>query len=152
MGQSCAIARMVQGTVNTLPWKGIIASAALYFIDRHVHEGRGDKVAFREYPNGWVLSYGMMAATSDKIFGAFGQVGIAREELAAMLVLDYLGFLQIFWGAIKAGVVPMPLNTLLAAPVYDAILRDRRASILFILGGLYATVKPVLADNPYLSQ
>ena len=96
MGQSYAIARMVQDTVHTLPWKGIIASAALYFIDRHVHEGRGDKVAFREYPNGWVLSYGMMAATSDKIFGAFGQVGIAREELAAMLVLDYLEFLQIF--------------------------------------------------------
>ena len=129
-----------------------MANAALYFVDRHVHEGRGDKVAFREYPNGWVLSYGMMAATSDKIFGAFGQVGIAREELAAMLVLDYLEFLQIFWGAIKAGVVPVPLNTLLAAPVYDAILRDSRISILFISGALYATVKPVLADNPYLSQ
>ena len=94
----------------------------------------------------------MMAATSDKTSGAFGQVGIAREELAAMLVLDYLEFLQIFWGAIKAGVVPIPLNTLLAAPVYDAILRDSRASILFISGALYAELKSVLADNLYLSQ
>ena len=98
MGQSYAIARMVQDTVNTLPWKGIIASAALYFVDRHVREGRGDKVAFREYPNGRALSYGMLVATSEKISGAFGQAGIAREKLAAMLVLDYLEFLQIFLG------------------------------------------------------
>ena len=69
-----------------------------------------------------------------------------------MLVFDCIEFPQIFWGAIKAGVVPVPLNTLLAAPVYDAILRDSRISILFISGALYATVKPVLADNPYLSQ
>ena len=46
-----------------------MANAALYFVDRHVHEGRGDKVAFREYPNGRALSYGMLAATSDKIAG-----------------------------------------------------------------------------------
>jgi|TARA_B110000967_G_scaffold181679_1_gene199017 4-hydroxybenzoate-CoA ligase len=143
---------MVQGTVNTLPWEGIMANAALYFVDRHVHEGRGDKVAFREYPNGRALSYGMLAATSDKIAGAFGQVGIAREERAAMLVLDCIEFPQIFWGAIKAGVVPVPLNTLLAAPVYDVILRDSRATILFISEALYAMVKPVLADNPYLRQ
>ncbi|MDG1103140.1 MAG: AMP-binding protein [Ascidiaceihabitans sp.] len=129
-----------------------MANAALYFVDRHVREGRGDKVAFREYPNGRALSYGMLAVTSDKISGAFGQGGIAQEERAAMLVLDCIEFPQIFWGAIKAGVVPVPLNTLLAAPVYDAILRDSRISILFISGALYATVKPVLADNPYLSQ
>ena len=129
-----------------------MANAALYFVDRHVHEGRGDKVAFREYPNGRALSYGMLAATSDKIAGAFAQARITREERAAMLVLDCIEFPQIFWGAIKAGVVPVPLNTLLAAPVYDAILRDSRASILFISDALYATVKPVLADNPYLRQ
>jgi 4-hydroxybenzoate-CoA ligase len=79
-----------------LPWKGIIANAALYFVDRHVYEGRGDKAAFREYPNGRALSYGMLAVTSNKISGAFGQAGIAREERVEMLVLECMEFPQIF--------------------------------------------------------
>jgi acyl-coenzyme A synthetase/AMP-(fatty) acid ligase len=125
---------MVQGTVNTLPWKGIIANAALYFVDRHVYEGRGDKAAFREYPNGRALSYGMLAVTSNKISGAFGQAGIAREERVEMLVLECIEFPQIFWGAIKVGVVPVHFGRIirdceallgrqpLLAPVNDCIL------------------------------
>lgn len=127
-----------------------MANAALYFVDRHVHEGRGDKPVFREYPSGRELTYGMLAAQSDKAAGAFIKAGIGPEERAAMLVLDCIEFPQIFWGAIKRGTVPVPLNTLLAAPVYDAILRDSRAAILFVSDALYPTVAPILADNPYL--
>ncbi|MFC6761033.1 AMP-binding protein [Sulfitobacter porphyrae] len=73
-----------------------------------------------------------MAAGAAKVAGALTHAGIRPEERAAMLVLDQIEFPQIFWGAIKAGVVPVPLNTLLATPVYDAILRDSRAAILFV--------------------
>ena len=38
--------------------------------------------------------------------------GIRREERAAVLVLDCLAFPVIFWGSLKAGVVPVALNTL----------------------------------------
>lgn len=129
-----------------------MANAALYFVDRHVHEGRGDKVAFREYPSGRDLTYGMLAAHSDVVAGAFIKAGIAAEERVAMLVLDCIEFPQIFWGAIKRGSIPVPLNTLLATPVYDAILRDSRATILFVSDALYPTVAPILAENPYLRE
>jgi 4-hydroxybenzoate-CoA ligase len=56
-----------------------MTNAALYFVDRHVFAGREDKIAFHEYPSGCVLTYGMLAAQSDK-------AGIATEERAAMLV------------------------------------------------------------------
>lgn len=127
-----------------------MSNAALYFVDRHVTKGRGDKACFREYPSGRDLTYGMLAAQSDLIAGAFIKAGIAAEERVAMLVLDCIEFPQVFWGAIKRGAIPVPLNTLLAAPVYDAILRDSRATILFISDVLYPTVAPILADNPYL--
>ncbi|MEP1522163.1 benzoate-CoA ligase family protein [Ascidiaceihabitans sp.] len=127
-----------------------MANAAVYFVDRHVEEGRGDKVVFREYGTGRSLTYGALAAQSDIAAGAFNRAGITPEDRAAMLVLDTIEFPQIFWGAIKRGVIPVPLNTLLTAPIYDAILRDARATILFVSDVLFDTVAPILADNPYL--
>lgn len=75
---------------------------------------------------------------------------IRAEERGAMLVLDQIEFPQIFWGAVKSGVVPIPLNTLLSTSVYDAILRDSRAAILFVSAPLWETVKAAVDGNPYL--
>jgi 4-hydroxybenzoate-CoA ligase len=44
------------------------------------------------------------------------------------------------------------LNTLLATPVYDVILRDSRAAILFVSAPLWDVVAPAVADNPYIRQ
>ena len=108
------------------------ANAASYFVDRHVEEGRSGKVAFREYGSGRSLTYGDLADTSGRVATALAQHGIVPEQRVAMLVLDTIEFPQIFWGALKAGVIPVPLNTLLATSVYDAILRDSRATTLFV--------------------
>ena len=125
-------------------------NAATYFVDRHLDEGRGDKIAYTEAESGRTLSYAQMADGAALNAGAFAQAGIRAEERAAMLVLDQIEFPQIFFGAMKAGVVPIPLNTLLATPVYDVILRDSRAAILFVSAPLWEVVAPALAENPYL--
>lgn len=128
-------------------------NAALWFVDRHLAEGRGEKRAFVEAGEGGrSLSYGDLAEGSARVAGALARAGLRREERAAMLVLDQIEFPLIFWGAIKAGVVPVPLNTLLAAPVYATILRDSRAAILFVSEALWSVVQPVLADCPVLRQ
>ena len=67
-----------------------------------------------------------------------------------MLLLDTVDYPLLFWGALKAGVVAVPLNTLLSTSIYDAILRDSRASALFVSAALYPVVAPVLDDNPWL--
>ena len=125
-------------------------NATTFFVDRHLSEGRGDKVAYIEAESGRTLSYAQMATGAALNAGAFAQAGIRPEERAALLVLDQIEFPQIFWGALKSGVVPIPLNTLLATPVYDAILRDSRAAILFVSAPLWDVVAPAITDNPYL--
>ncbi|MEP1199558.1 benzoate-CoA ligase family protein [Tateyamaria sp.] len=127
-----------------------MSNAASYFVDRHVDEGRADKVAFREAETGRTLTYGELAEASGRAAAAILAHGIAREERMAMLVLDQVEFPILFWGAIKAGVIPVPLNTLLATPVYDSILRDSRATMLVVSEALYEVVAPVLTENPYL--
>lgn len=129
-----------------------MANAASYFVDRHVTEGRGEKVAFREVGTGRSLTYGTLADESGRAGAAFLAADIRPEERVAMLVPDQIEFPILFWGALKAGVIPVPLNTLLATPVYDAILRDSRATMLVVSEALWEVVEPALADNPYLRR
>lgn len=125
-------------------------NAASYFVDRHLADGRGEKTAYREVGTGRSLTYQQLAAGAEAVAGAFRRAGFRAEERAAMLVLDTLEFPQIFFGALKSGIVPIPINTLLATPVYDAILRDSRASVLFVSAPLFEAVKPALEGNPYI--
>ena len=45
----------------------------------------------------------------------------------ALCLLDGIDFPAFFFGAIKAGAVPVPLNTLLTTQDYAFMLRDSRA-------------------------
>ncbi len=49
-----------------------------------------------------------------------------------MIMLDTVDFPIVFLGAIRAGVVPVPLNTLLTSDQYAYVLADCRARVLFI--------------------
>ena len=128
------------------------ANAATHFVDRHLLEGRGDKQAFLEVESGRSLTYAQMAEGSDLVAGALTRAEIRPEERMALLVLDQIEFPQLFWGGLKAGVIPIPLNTLLATPIYDAILRDSRAAILVVSAALWPVVAPIVQDNPYLRK
>ena len=126
-------------------------NAALYFVDRHVDEGRADKVVFREADGQRRdLTYGQLAEESARFGGALYRHGVRREERIAMIVRDQIEFPVMFWGAIKAGAIPVPLNTLLSASVYEAILNDSRASILVVSEELWEVVKPAVAENRFL--
>lgn len=131
----------------------VCGNAATYFVDRHITEGRGDHVAFREATGKQrTLTYGTLADDSGRLATALGRIGIPREARALMLVLDQLEFPTIFWGCLKAGVIPVPLNTLLATPVYDAILNDSRASCLFVSEELWPVVEPAAKASAHLKK
>jgi len=128
-------------------------NAASWFVDRHLTEGRSEKIAFREaWHDGRELSYGDLSAQSAKAAGALMRAGINREERAAMFVLDQLEFPLIFWGALRCGVTPIALNTLLATEVYKSILIDSRASIAFISAPLLDVVLPAAKASSFLKH
>ncbi|SIO31197.1 AMP-binding protein [Vannielia litorea] len=100
------------------------SNAALYFVDRHVTEGRAEKPAFREADGAKrSQTYGELSRESARFAGALIRHGLRREERVAMIVHDQIEFPVVFWGAMKAGAIPVTLNTLLAAPDYEATRR-----------------------------
>ncbi|WP_299674312.1 benzoate-CoA ligase family protein [uncultured Roseobacter sp.] len=125
-------------------------NAASYFVDRHLAEGRSERVAYREAITGRSLSYQQLADGAGQCAGALLRAGLRPEERVAMLMLDTIEFPQVFFGALKCGVIPVPINTLLAGPIYDSILRDSRAAALIVSAPLYEAVKPALDGNAYI--
>ena len=127
-------------------------NAAHYFIETHLAAGRGENIAFIESTSGKRISYGTLSANSGKVAGALTKAGIKREERAAILMLDSIDCVEVFWGCLKAGVIAVPINTLLASAVYETILGDCRASCLFVSAALLEVVKPVLAKNSHIRK
>ncbi len=128
-------------------------NAVDYFLDRHVREGRGDRIAFVDP---WrSLTYGELAAASERFAAGLRAAGIERERRIALVMLDTVDFPIAFWGALRAGVVPVPINTLLPADITGYILGDSRAAALFVSAPLLEGLRPaarrlgrVVVSNP----
>lgn len=131
----------------------ISGNAAHYFIDRHVDGGLGDKIAFAEgIEGGRELTYGGLSEQSARMADLYRRHGLRAEDRAAMIVLDTVDFPVIFWGSLKAGIIPVPLNTLLSADYYEFILQDSRARALFISSELLPVVGPLFPTLPFLEK
>src|SRR5438477_4228120 len=123
-------------------------NAAVDLIERNLKAGRADKVAFRDGQAS--LTYGALAERVDRCANALRQLGLEPEQRVLLILLDTVDFPVAFLGAIKAGVVPVPVNTLLTSADYDFMLCDSRARALIVSDALYDKVAGVLADQPAL--
>jgi benzoate-CoA ligase len=75
-------------------------------------------------------------------------LGIRREERIAIAMLDTIDWPVLFLGAIKAGIVPVALNTLLTPADYEYQLRDSRARAVFVSEPLTKSFESVRASCP----
>ncbi|MEM8998309.1 MAG: AMP-binding protein, partial [Acidobacteriota bacterium] len=104
-------------------------NAAVPFVDRHVDGGSGAKVAIRTR-DGVEVTYAELAKEVDRWGRTLRDLGVQPGERQLMVVQDTPEFFFLFWGAIKAGVVPVPLNTLLRAKDYRYMIEDSGAAVL----------------------
>jgi 4-hydroxybenzoate-CoA ligase len=117
-------------------------NAVTWLLDRNVDEGRGAKLAFTDTVS--ELTYRDLQQQSCRVANMLRRLGVRREERVAMIMLDTVDFPAVFLGAIRAGVVPVPLNTLLTSDQYAYVLADCRARVLFISEALLPVVKDML--------
>ena len=123
-------------------------NAVTWLLDRNVEEGRGGKLAYTDTVS--ELTYGGLQAQTRRAANMLRRLGVRREERVALIMLDTVDFPIVFLGAIRAGVVPVPLNTLLTTDQYAYVLADCRARVLFVSEALYPTVKDIVGRMPDL--
>jgi 4-hydroxybenzoate-CoA ligase len=125
-------------------------NAVTWLLDRNVEQGRGAKLAFTDTVSD--LTYGDLQTQSRRLANLLRRLGVRREERVAMIMLDTVDFPIVFLGAIRAGVIPIPLNTLLTSDQYAYVLADCRAKVLFISEALLPVVKDVIGRMPALEH
>ena len=119
-------------------------NAVDWFVDRHTRDGGGAHVAFQDP---WrSLTYAALDTATRQFAGALQIAGIGRERRILLLLQDTIDFPIAFWGALRAGVVPVPINTLLTPKTVAYILQDSRAAGVVISAGLTASLP---ADAPH---
>ncbi|HWL85640.1 MAG TPA: benzoate-CoA ligase family protein [Polyangiaceae bacterium] len=123
-------------------------NAVTDLVDRHVDEGRADRIAFRDDTG--VLTYGELRHRVCKAAHALTALGIEPEQRVLMIVQDTFDFPVVFLGAMRAGMIPIPVNTLLPPADYELLLRDSRARALVVSAPLVERVRDVVEKVPTL--
>jgi benzoate-CoA ligase len=125
-------------------------NAASFFVDRHVSEGRGGKAAF--FHEEGELTYAGLQELVNRTGNALRGLGVEAEHRVLCLLLDSPEFLGSFWGAIKIGAVPIPINTMMRGQDYLYFLNDSRARVAVISEPLLAEAGPILSQARYLKH
>jgi 4-hydroxybenzoate-CoA ligase len=123
-------------------------NAVADFVDAQVARGLGKKLAFIDAERS--LSYGELQARTCRFAAALKTLGLRPEERLALLLYDTVDFPVAFWGGIRAGIVVLPLNTLLTPEQYAYILGDSRAAAIVVAAPLAQALLPVLDRLPCL--
>lgn len=116
-------------------------NAATYFIDRHIAEGRGSKIAIECEERR--VSYRELFELVNRVGNSLRKLGVRIEERVFLLLFDTPEFAASFFGAIKIGAVPVPVNTLLKPADYEYLLNDSRARVAIVSEGLLPLIKAI---------
>jgi 4-hydroxybenzoate-CoA ligase/benzoate-CoA ligase len=125
-------------------------NAAVDIVERNLLAGRGEKTAVIDDAGRY--SYAELCERINRCGNALRGLGLQAEQRVVMLQLDSVDFPSVFFGAIKAGLVAVPVNTLLTTDDYRYMLSDSRAKALVVSAPLLPVVAPILDELPHLEH
>ena len=111
--------------------------------------GRANKPAFIDANGSW--TYGQLADRAARFGAMLRAKGIRREERILICLLDTIDWPTAFLGALKAGVVAIPVNTLMTESDYEFMLSDSRARMLVVSEALYPKFAELIARKSDLA-
>src|SRR5262245_56487064 len=116
-------------------------NAADLFIDANIRAGRAERIAIVHGSE--EVTYGQLLENVNRTGNALRTLGTRMEERVMLLLLDCPEFAYAFFGAIKIGAVPVPVNTLLKPQDYEYLLNDSRARVLVVSEQLLGQIEPI---------
>ena len=123
-------------------------NAAYDLIERNLRAGRGGKIAYVDDDGSY--TYDELGARVNRCASALTRLGIPQEARIMLCLLDTIDYPSLFLGAIKAGILPIPTNTMLPSKDYQLMFADSRAQALVVSDTVLPAFEPILASLPYL--
>jgi len=119
-------------------------------LDINLKAGRANKPVYIDARGSW--TYGQLADRVERFGMALRALGLRREERVLMCMTDTIDWPTAFLGCLKAGIVPIPVNTLLTEADYTFMLADSGARVLIVSEALYPRFDKLIANAPALEK
>jgi benzoate-CoA ligase len=129
---------------------GTVVGPQMFNFPQHLIElnaQRSTKIAFIDDEG--ELSYEQLALGVRRFARALRELDIHREERVLLLLVDSTDWPIAFLGSLYAGVVPVPINTLLTADDYAYILAHSRAQAVFVSAELLPKLESALTNGSH---
>jgi benzoate-CoA ligase len=123
---------------------GAVYNAAADLIERNLTAGRAAKTAVID--DHGQCSYAALAERMCRFANLMSRLGIAPEQRILLCLQDTIDFPTAFLGAIKAGVVPVAVNTQLTTGEFAFVLADSRARAVIVSAALRPTMAAAVAE------
>src|SRR5215472_13742671 len=121
-------------------------NAAADLIERNLTAGRGTKTAFID--DRGRCSYAELADRLSRFANGVRRLGVHPEQRILLCLHDTIDFPTAFLGAIKAGVVPVAVNTQLSPGEFAFMLADSRARAVVVSAPMLPAMNAALAQLP----
>src|SRR5512132_2733500 len=125
-------------------------NAADDLVGRHLKAGRAGKVAYVD--DAGHCTFGELAERVNRFGSALLALGLRMEDRVLIAMHDSIDWPVAFLGAIKAGIVPVAVNTPLTPKDYEVMLSDSRAKALLVSEPLLPQFQPFIGKLPFLKH
>ena len=125
-------------------------NAAEDLVGRHLTAGRGGKVAYID--DAGQCTYAELADRVNRFGNHLLSLGLRMEDRILIAMHDTIDWPVAFLGAIKAGIVPVAVNTLLTPKDYEFMLSDSRAKALLVSEPLLPQFQSFIGKLPFLKH
>lgn len=98
------------------------ANAAVFYVDRHVTEGRAERPALRTLDTTW--TYGELLDQVERAGFMLCAAGVRPLDRVALVLHDTLEAAAVVLATMRIGAIPMPLHTRLSDEEYAFICQD----------------------------
>ncbi len=119
-------------------------------LQANLDAGRAKKAAYIDAHG--TTTYGQLAERVARFGAAMRGLGIKREERVLLALLDTVDWPTAFLGCLKAGIIAVPVNTLLTEDDYRFMLADSRAKCLVVSEALYPKFEKLIKQSPDLEH
>ena len=105
-------------------------NAAVDLLDRSLTADRASRIAVIDESG--PHSYSELAERVNRCGNALRELGLQPEQRVLLCLYDSVDFPACFLGAIKTGIIPVPINTMWSAADYAYVLGDSRARAVIV--------------------
>ncbi|HYD57977.1 MAG TPA: benzoate-CoA ligase family protein [Burkholderiales bacterium] len=125
-------------------------NAAADLVERNLAAGRGGRVAFVD--DAGKCTYAELAERVNRFGSGLLSLGLEMENRVLIAMVDTIDWPVAFLGSIRAGIIPIAVNTLLTTKDYEYMLSDSRAKALLVSEQLLPQFAPLLGKLPFLKH